>query len=220
MSLNHPCLSARAASPECTVCPVFKAGHQEAFVKILEKKVRFLESRKHLSPEDKEDILSEFVLQIQSSTSSFKGQNAKFETWAYRIFQNVWADFFRKIKNFKTQRTDDGIYIQETIKVKKTDKDGREMLEEKARTGVFLPYKENIEDRIESREIFSIFRKAVKDPKKAFCYHLLVNHYTWKSEGLKQDEMAARYEMRHDTFRKRLSECRSRFKQYLKEVTQ
>ncbi|MGB0840410.1 MAG: RNA polymerase sigma factor [Chitinophagales bacterium] len=56
------------------------------------------------SPEDREDLFQEIVLQVWKSYPSFKG-NSKISTWIYRVGLNTAISSFRKKKRQLTQQS-------------------------------------------------------------------------------------------------------------------
>ena len=96
-ALRHACLSSQGTARGCENCHVGAAGYCKEFLGLLRNKCAFLGKEHFLSVQDREDIVGEFVLQVQSSSNTFEGRKgAQFKTWANKIFHHTRADFFRK----------------------------------------------------------------------------------------------------------------------------
>jgi len=63
------------------------------------------------TPETREDLFQEIVLQLWKSFDSFKG-DSKFSTWMYRVGLNTAITLFRqKSRTIKTSSLDDGSFF-------------------------------------------------------------------------------------------------------------
>ncbi|OQY56909.1 MAG: hypothetical protein B6245_17745 [Desulfobacteraceae bacterium 4572_88] len=96
-ALRHACLSSQGTSRGCENCHVGTAGYCDEFLVLMKQKCRFLDKEYFLSVQDREDIVGEFVLRVQSAADTFEGRKgAQFRIWANKIFHHARADFFRK----------------------------------------------------------------------------------------------------------------------------
>jgi RNA polymerase sigma factor (sigma-70 family) len=196
------------------------AGYGNDFADLLVKKANYLGKQYSLRLEDKEDILSDYVIRVQSSVSGFRGlskegNKAQFNTWANQVFMNTFNDFFRKIKKFRVQQTDKGIFLTHKKYLKNSKERGAQTAEEtcpnhkhEEKPGIYIPTAIDTESQIESHIILSSLKRMLTAPAARNCYNLLIQHEEWKTEGLTQQEMAGQCGLSREYYNRKLSHCR------------
>jgi len=187
---KHICLLTRGNGPGCPKCHILQYGYCESFLHVLEKKINSLNRRSDFNEQDRQDIISEFVISIVESVNQFEGRrNAKFSTWANSVFHNKLKDYKKKLKAKKRS-----III------------AVDNLEEQENKSISI-IPNNKEDK--GKELIDFLLNMISQQKdRNGCCQLFINYYEWGNKGLNQKEMAKQYGIKSNTFNQRLTRCR------------
>ena len=184
----HSCIEVQGKGDGCQECPVMLKGfcpNLVDFIQRAESNARKKYSR--ISEHDRLAIVADTVGAIVSNIHTFEGRRgSRFFTWAWRIYLNKVADFFRQAREW--------VPIDNVIASELPDH-GR------PRSCSF-------------NDIIDLLKSLLKhDPE---CQKLLIDFCNRTMQGVSQKEMAESYGLKPNTLNQRLKRCRKKLKELLR----
>lgn len=177
----HSCVEVKGKGDGCKRCPVMTKGFCSDLIDFIQRAESSSKKKfSGISEFDRLSVIADTVSAIVVKIDTFKG-DSQFSTWAWRIWNNKRADFFRQLK--RGQQAEDSLKSLERHSGQSPD----EML------------------MIEA-ELKHIRILLEKDPA---CSKLLIDFYYKKAiAGESQTEIATGYGLKANTFNQRLKRCR------------
>jgi RNA polymerase sigma factor (sigma-70 family) len=177
----HSCVDAKGKGPGCDDCPVMVEGFCQELVDFIRRADNGMKKRyPRVSKFDRLSIIGDTVISILARIENFKGES-QFSTWAWSICHNKSVDFFRKIE--------------------RAEKIGEYL--EFAEHSCFGRPDQNLMIEAEIAHIKILLHKNPDCSKLViFYYHRKVNR------GESQNEMAANFGMKPNSFNQKLKRCR------------
>lgn len=187
----HSCIKACGKAKGCRKCPVMLKGFCLSLVDFIHRaennaKMKYPKIYEH----DRRAIITDTVSAIVANINTFEGRKgSRFSTWAWRIYMNKIADFFRK----------EGKYVP--------------LANSMEPTAIFTGH--SLDEQYETETMLEFLKSMLK--KDPACCKLLVDFYYRKERGETQKEMAASYGINPNTFNQRLKRCRTKLRKILSE---
>ena len=98
----HSCIKARGKAKGCPKCPVMLKGFCPSLIDfILRAENNTQKKYLSISEHDRHAIIADTVSAIAANIDSFeRRKGSQFSTWAWRIYLNIVADFFRQAREW------------------------------------------------------------------------------------------------------------------------
>lgn len=201
----HLCVPAKGSGPDCGSCPVNRLGYCAQLLTAIEKWDINLKGKGINHYAVRRDIISFTVASIIASINSFQGRS-KFTTWAWSVFKNSMADYYRKMTR---QIPANAISIDSYVFY---DDDGN------VGEGMQLP-DDSAKPAMQS-PVFEILSEISSNPSdrdyKAALF--LINFYNKSESGRGQKEIAAQEGMLPNTYNQQLKRSRAALKRRFKGI--
>jgi len=193
------CLQTRCESHECIKCPIKARGLEEKFLTILEKKYNFSTTGDKLSPEDLEDIISNFKDAVLNNINKLKKESF-FGAWCNSIFLNKKKDHLRKkYRNVALQNK-----ISENENTIKYKRGGKNIF-----VDVFAV--NNLSNNLSTDEMLDRLKFLIKDDPK--CVNFIVKVFKWTEAKLNKKQIAEKLGKTYDAFRQYYHRCINKLKE-------
>lgn len=140
-----------------------------------------------ISEHDRHAIIADTVSAIVANINTFEGRKgSRFSTWAWRIYMNKVANFFRQAREWAP--------IDNMIASELPDHGG-------PRSYSF-------------KDIIDLLKSQLKQNPE--CQKLLIDFCNRTMQGVSQKEMAESYGLKPNTLNQRLKRCRKKLKELLR----
>lgn len=184
----HSCIKARGKAKGCPKCPIMLKGFCPSLIDfILRAENNTQKKYSSISEHDRHAIIADTVSAIAAYIDSFeRRKGSQFSTWAWKIYLNKVADFFRQAREWAP--------IDNMIASELRDHGS-------PRSYSF-------------KDIVDLLKSLLKhDPE---CQKLLIDFCNRTMQGVSHKEMAESYGLKPNTLNQRLKRCRKKLKDLLR----